>query len=264
MSRVRPGVTGAQRSVATASVVCAAALWAAAVHGTPASADDAPPAAAGPAAPSTVPAAADAKAVEAMTPADRTKHLDALLAKLSEALSKVKSVRAAFTQTKRLEVFGGDVVTRGTLAFRVPDRFRWETTEPIRTALVVNGAKCLRTRTSRKGDVVETAFDLATDPVAAATVQQVFLWTTGDFAKAATSYEIALVSEAPMAIRATPTDERIRKVISAVDVEFAADPIRLVRVALAERAGTRTEIAFSTVEHNPELADELFAVERKR
>ena len=120
-------------------------------------------------------APADAAAVAKMTAPERARRLDMSMKALSHALSGVRAVRAAFVQTKRLEVFGRDVETRGSIVLKKPDLFRWETTEPLRSELVVNGSKGVRRRTSRKGEVTETAFELAKDPVTAATIEQVLL-----------------------------------------------------------------------------------------
>ena len=206
-------------------------------------------------------APADAAAVAKMTAPERARRLDASMKALSHALAGVRAVRAAFVQTKRLEVFGRDVESRGSIVLKKPDLFRWETTEPLRSELVVNGSKGVRRRTSRKGEVTETPFELAKDPVTAATIEQVLLWTTGDFAKASASYALDLVSEGPLVVSARPSDERIAKVIASVEVEFSAAPIHLVRVTLTEQTGSRSTIAFKDVEHDPELPADLFSVE---
>jgi outer membrane lipoprotein-sorting protein len=207
--------------------------------------------------------AADAAAVAKMPPEERSRRLGVAMKGLADALAAVKTVRAKFVQTKRLEVFGRDVESKGTLALRVPDMFRWETTEPVRSELVVHGAAGVRRRTSRKGETTETAFELAKDPVTAATVQQVFLWTTGNFAKASASYALDLVSEAPLVVRARPSDERMAKVVASIEVEFGGSPVHLARVTLTEQTGSRSVIAFSDVEHDPDLPADLFSLERR-
>ncbi len=210
-------------------------------------------------APATVPA--DAAAVALLAPAEKARRLEAAQARLSKSLASVTSVRACFVQTKRLEVFGRDVVSRGTLALKVPGAFRWDVASPVRAELVVSGSTGVRRRWTRKGDVTETAFELAKDPVTAATIQQVFLWTTGDFAKAAASYRISLLSEAPLVFRAAPTDERLLKVIASVDAEFTEVPARLVKITLTEQTGSHSTLAFHSVEHNPDLPAALFSVD---
>lgn len=207
---------------------------------------------------------ADAAAVAKLTPEARAKRLAAALAALAKDLAEIKTLRASFVQTKRLEVFDGDVETKGTLSLALPDRFVWETTHPFRTTLVVNGDRALRRRTSRKGDVTETPFELKDDPVTAATVQQIFLWTRGDLTKASEAYTVELVSEAPLIVRAVPKDDRMRKVVVSIELAFAPAPSHLERVTLAEAAGTTTRIDFRDVERNPELADAIFAVETKK
>ena len=63
------------------------------------------------------------------------------LARLSKSLGQVKSVRADFTQTKKLAVFKRPVTAKGVLIFERPDRLRWEIRKPFRSILIATSSR---------------------------------------------------------------------------------------------------------------------------
>jgi len=215
----------------------------------------------------------------------REERLEALLRELSRELGEVETLRASFVQRKYLEVFEEEVESRGTLALKAPGKLRWEYTSPVKSVLVVNGERAMRERTSRKGETTRRVYSVAEDPVTRVTSAQVFLWARGRFAEAREGYELSLVSEEPLRLRAVPKDERVREVVAAVELTFAAEeageagagdgdaakgkpaprrPRVLTGVALEEPSRARTRVEFRDVERNPELPDELFRVESPR
>lgn len=206
---------------------------------------------------------ADAKtAAPEPTPEELAKKLDAVLEELSKRLGAVKTLRSRFEQKKHLEVFDDVVTSEGTLALAVPDKLRWEYVKPLKSVLTVNGRDAQRERTSRKGETTRKVYALDDEPVTAITAQQVFLWTRGDFAKARGSYDLALVSEKPLVVRATPKEARVKSVVASIDLTFSDDRRKLTGVTLSEKGDARTAISFFDVEIDPALPEALFKIEK--
>ncbi len=199
--------------------------------------------------------------VSKMTPAEREKALRAALADLSKRLGKVKTLKARFEQKKYLAVFEREVTSMGSLALEPPTRLRWEYEHPIKSVLIVDGERARTERTSRRGKRTVRTFALSEDRITAITADQVFLWTRGEFAKAEESYKLDLVSLMPLELKATPRDERMRKVVRSVTLTFTKDRNALAQVALDESDEARTRIAFTDVEIDPELPATLFKLE---
>jgi outer membrane lipoprotein-sorting protein len=199
-------------------------------------------------------------APDTRTAEQRAERFEALLAELSKQLATVKTLRCRFEQEKYLEVFEDVVTSDGTLALSVPGKLRWEYVRPVRSVLVVDGRRAQRERTSRKGVRTRKTYSLDDEPITAITAEQVFLWTRGDFVKARESHDLALVTEKPLVIRATPKEARVREVVSAVELTFADDRKALTGVTLVEKDQARTVVTFLDVEVNPVLPDALFAI----
>jgi|SRR5688572_14941654 outer membrane lipoprotein-sorting protein len=191
---------------------------------------------------------------------EKAARLAAVEAELARNLGGLKTLRATFVQRKRLEVFEEEVKSSGSLALAVPGRLRWEVASPVKTVLVVNGDRGLRVRTSRKGAKTETRFLLEDDPVAAGTAQQIFLWLRGDLEAARKGYDLEILAETPLRIRAVPRAAETRKVLAAVEIRFAEDRKSVLEVTLEEAPDTRAVITFSDVERDPDLAKDLFEI----
>ncbi len=207
---------------------------------------------------------ADAEDVESMDAAEAKRRLRLALEGLSRDFSGLRTLRARFVQRKWLEILEEEAVSRGTLALELSSKIRWEYSEPIKTVLVVNGTRARRERTSRKGEVTSTSFDLKDEPIAAATAEQVFLWVGGKTGEAEKSHALRLVSEKPLRIAATPRDERVARVIVSVELGFSGDPAHLSRIVLNETSKTKTEIEFTDVERDLDLKADLFDVREER
>jgi outer membrane lipoprotein-sorting protein len=211
--------------------------------------------------------AATALAQDAPKPADEprpdpAKQFEDLLSDLSKRLGSVKTLRSRFEQRKYLAVFEDVVTSEGTLALAVPDKLRWEYAKPVKSVLTVNGRMAQRERTSRKGVTTKRSYALDDEPITSITAQQVFLWTRGDFAKARKTYDLALVTERPTVVRATPKDERLKKVVVSIDLTFSEDRRILTGVTFVEKGGARTLISFRGAEIDPELPEALFQIEK--
>jgi outer membrane lipoprotein-sorting protein len=263
--RPRPRVIGAVAALFAAAAFARADEKGAAGPPAPAApaAPVAPVAPAAPAAPAPKAAGEDAaprKPFAELTAAEREKRLRAAEAELSRNMGSLKTLRASFVQRKHLEVFGKEVESRGVLSLAVPGKLRWEFATPVKSALVVNGDRGLRERTSRRGTKTIARFALADDPVVAGTAGQVFLWTRGDFAGARKDFALELVGEAPLRIRATPKGDAMARVVASVELAFSEDRKSLVEVVLVEANKARTVISFTGIERDVELAKESFEI----
>jgi outer membrane lipoprotein-sorting protein len=98
------------------------------------------------------PAASSSGPVAPPEPRDKVegKRLDALLADIAQARKGVRTLRASFTQERRLSLLATTVRSTGTLAFVSPDRLRWELAPPDDVVYLVHPeGVSYRTRTSK-------------------------------------------------------------------------------------------------------------------
>ena len=60
------------------------------------------------------------------------------------AARDIRSVQAAFTQEKHLQILAQPLVSRGRLIFAAPDRLRWEYEAPLPSVLLMNEGRVQR------------------------------------------------------------------------------------------------------------------------
>ncbi len=82
--------------------------------------------------------------------------LDALFADVARARKEVRTLRAAFTQERRIRLLATTVKSRGELTFAAPDRLRWELAPPDEVVYFI-GPEGLAYRTKGGGSAVPRA-----------------------------------------------------------------------------------------------------------
>lgn len=88
-------------------------------------------------------AAALALALALTTGTSTTLHAAPDLAPLDQWLSKQEqatSLKADFTQTRRMKTFNKPLISKGKLTFQAPENFRWEITDP-KPSIAIFGAE---------------------------------------------------------------------------------------------------------------------------
>lgn len=83
-------------------------------------------------------------------------RLDALLAEIARARRDVKTLRASFTQERRITLLAATVTSRGELTVAAPDRLRWDLAPPDDVVYFV-GPEGLSYRTKRSSATVPAA-----------------------------------------------------------------------------------------------------------
>lgn len=160
------------------------------------------------------------------------------LEKLSKTLARVKSVRADFTQTKKLAVFKRPVTAHGVLVFERPDRLRWEIRKPFRSILIVNGSKVAKFEWV-DGKWRALKLGRAADAILIA-IGRLRQWLTGRFDEEA--YEIG-VEKGQVILK--PRDKALKKTIASLHLRPTKDLKAMRSVVVRERSGDATDIVFS-------------------
>lgn len=167
--------------------------------------------------------------------------LDALLADIAKARRATKTLRAGFTQERKLSLLATTVKSTGALAYAAPDRLRWELLAPDDVVYWV-GPEGLsyRTRSSR-----------ATVPAAGANVARaladVRAMLTGDVKALEQRYVLAGSKGAgDVELRGTAKDPKASSV-RAFTLVLEHDLVKPVRARLVEGKSDTIDLVFSGV-----------------
>ncbi len=167
--------------------------------------------------------------------------LDALLADVAKARRATKTLRASFTQERRLSLLATTVKSTGALAFAAPERLRWELLPPDDVVYWI-GPEGLsyRTRSSR-----------ATVPTAGANVTRaladVRAMLTGDVKALEQRYVLAASkTSSDVEIRGTAKDPKVSSV-RAFRLVLDRNLVRPVRARLVEGKSDTIDLVFASV-----------------
>jgi len=182
--------------------------------------------------------------------------LTAVLERVSAAQTGLESITARFVQRKESRLLAEPSLSRGVFYFKAPDRVRWEYDPPRSMVVVLSGGVALTYRAAeRRAERIEIGrmqrrvfgFLTATEPLDQLTRYfAVTLRDPGD--------------DKNLLIVLDPTSFQVKKRLSSVTVEIDRARYLPVSVSYVERDGDTTSFAFTDVEVDRPVADELFSV----
>lgn len=175
--------------------------------------------------------------------------------KLGRVGRQTKTLRALFTQRKRLKLFRSEVVTKGRLFYARPDRLRWETLPPDASTLVVVGSRA----ELRLPDERPRTIDLRRDRAMATLVEQMLVWLGARPAdRLQRWYRVKRIRDAQgYLLTLWPRAPAVRKRIRSVQVRFDRG-LQLRDIHLEHPGGDTSHIELREVKRNVPLPDDLW------
>lgn len=174
-----------------------------------------------------------------------------VLAQVEQARAGTDTLVADFTQRKRLSLFKDELVSKGSLKFKRPQRLRWEYVTPEPSVILFDGARVI----VKAPDAPPEVYDLAKQPGMQVVFDRILVWLgRGSLADATKDYEVKVVG--PAALRLIPKGSLAKHLI---DVEMRFDTAwQLAFVHVREKSGDQTQITFANLKRNVKLDDSLF------
>ncbi len=165
------------------------------------------------------------------------------LAEVSQALGRADCVLSRFVQERHLSLFNEPLRSEGWLCFQKPGRIRWEVTQPYQSILISDGSGVAQFEwTDEKWKKLDMGLAAAMQNV----IAQIAGIMEGRYASESRDYAVALTNSSDgVVVQLTPRNEKMRKVMRAIEVHLAPDLKATRRVVLRETGGDFTDIRFS-------------------
>jgi hypothetical protein len=161
---------------------------------------------------------------------------------VSQAMSGVRTVFTRFVQERHLSLFNEPLRCAGVLCCEKPGRIRWEITEPYKSILLSDGSgvaqfEWMEDRWKK--------LDLGLADAMQKVVSQIAGVIEGRYASGAGEFSVSLaVNDGEPVITLVPRNEKMRKMMAAIEVHLAPDLKGTRRVLLRETNADFTEIRF--------------------
>ncbi len=188
-------------------------------------------------------------------PARAAGDLSATLERIRTAAESVNTVSSRMEQEKHLKAFPEVLKASGRFAFKRPDCWRWELSEPVTSGLAVCGESGRRWH--ENGGKVQK-FKLKDEPWLQHFATQVTAWTTADFAFLKQQYAIALLKSSPPILQLAPRQAAARNLISSLEIFFSTDCRYVEKIIIRESDDDYTVIKFLDVTINQPLPPDAF------
>lgn len=180
---------------------------------------------------------------------------DAVLQKMSDNLQSIKTLRAGFVQERHLSMFLDVLSARGTLYFEIPDRLRWELTEPYTSVLLFNGGYVAKFNLEN-GRLQK--MKLGMEDLLQEVLKQIISIMSGDFKKVRDVYTISLIHGKDYKVIMKPVSAGMAKVIKSLELSIDQASNHVTKITIREPQGDYIEIRFSGEEENVSFDKRLF------
>ncbi len=168
------------------------------------------------------------------------------------AARDIRTVQAAFTQEKHLQILAQPLLSRGRLVFAAPDRLRWEYEAPLASVLLMDEGRVQR---FVKTGETWTEDASAALPAMSFVMQEISRWMNGRFDENP-DFEARL--EPGGRIVLSPRKEALSKVIQKIVLQLADTPGVIESVTVYEDDHNFTRLHFTDVEVNQPVDPALF------
>jgi outer membrane lipoprotein carrier protein len=168
------------------------------------------------------------------------------------ATRDIRTVEAAFTQEKHLQILARPLESQGRLIFAAPDRLRWEYTEPLASVLVMADGQVQRF-VKTGGTWTEDAS--AALPAMSFVMQEIGRWMNGRFDENP-DFEARLAPGGVIVL--TPRKEALAAVIQKIVLQLSETPGVIAAVAVHEDDLNYTRLRFTDVRVNQPVDPAVF------
>jgi outer membrane lipoprotein carrier protein len=169
----------------------------------------------------------------------------AIARRIQERHHNIRDLKARFTQTYDSSLLGRQVVERGTLSLKRPDRMLWEYQEPEKKLFVSDGHKSyFYVPEDRQVVVHESAGD-----------KGVALDLLSGRSDLLAQFDVSPVEGSPRRIRLVPrsANAEVREVVVEADATGRIEWLELI-----DLQGSRSSFRFEGIKENVGLSDRLF------
>ncbi|MEM8960583.1 MAG: outer membrane lipoprotein carrier protein LolA [Acidobacteriota bacterium] len=185
-------------------------------------------------------------------------RVDTLIARIKHEQEKLTALKADFVQNKESQLLLEPEQARGSFAYRSPDEARWEFVEPDSTLMVITGEEMVTwyrdLGTAERVDVGKQSAKIAE-----------YLNASNSLAKLERYFDFTVAfpndETTPYRIELTPRFARVEKRLRGMTIWFDRELFVPVRLWYEEADGDTTEYLFESIEVNPPLTDDMFALE---
>lgn len=187
-------------------------------------------------------------------------ELNAILKKIDEKQKSVETMKGQFVQRKSLSLLQNEVISKGTMYFKRPQRMVWEYKEPEKNTMIVNGNIVWFYLPDLKE---ATKFDLSQKAEIKSIFEKMAIGMGQSAEEMKKSYDVSLLKKIKksdkniIVLLLIPKDAAISNFFKKIHLWFEEDGA-LYKTELFEKNNDMTIIEFKNMKFNVSISDSTF------
>ncbi|HPD57589.1 MAG TPA: outer membrane lipoprotein carrier protein LolA [Smithellaceae bacterium] len=176
-------------------------------------------------------------------------------ARLRKNAAEIKTIRAAFIQTKSMKILAKPLISEGLFFFAAPDSFRWEYKKPLRSVVINHRGETKRYIFSSGKMVEDQSGGVQAMKIV---LGEITSWMSGKFDQNP-SFQAALKDKGEIKeIIMTPTAKNMEGMIEKIVITLSSKDKAVRTVNIIESASAQTRIDFKNTLINKPLPESIF------
>ncbi len=174
---------------------------------------------------------------------------------LRKNAAEIKTIQAAFIQTKSMKILAKPLISEGLFYFAVPYSFRWEYKKPLRSVVINHQGETKRYIFSGGKMVEDTSGGVQAMKIV---LGEITSWMSGKFDQNP-SFRAALKEKGEFTqIIMTPTAKNMEGMIEKIVITLSSKDKAVKTVNIIESASAQTRIDFKNTLINKPLPESIF------
>lgn len=179
-----------------------------------------------------------------------------VLQKIDRTAAAMKSMQCSFTQTKSMKMLSKEMVSKGVMYFKTPNKLRWQYTSPYNYTFLMNGDKVrmVSGQTTQNVDVKRNKIFRQITNIILNSI------TGGNLSKTADFSVVLYKDGSTYYAQLYPKKKELKQIYKYIRIHFNASLTMVTKMEMVEKTGDTTTVKLLNVKINQSINESFFAI----
>lgn len=179
-----------------------------------------------------------------------------VLQKIDRTAAAMKSMQCSFTQTKSMKMLSKEMVSKGVMYFKTPNKLRWQYTSPYNYTFLMNGDKVrmVSGQTTQNVDVKRNKIFRQITNIILNSI------TGGNLSKTADFSVVLYKDGSTYYAQLYPKKKELKQIYKYIRIHFNASLTMVTKIEMVEKTGDTTTVKLLNVKTNQSINESFFAI----
>lgn len=179
-----------------------------------------------------------------------------IIEKVDKAASSVSEMQCEFTQTKTMKLLSKEMVSKGQMYYKKPNKLRWQYTSPYDYTFIMNGDKVQIKSTKSTKNI-----DVQGNKIFRQITNIVLNSITGGTLKSSSDFVVEVYkSDKDYFAKLFPKKKELKQLYEYIEIHFNSALTMVSSVKMAEKTGDVTQVKLSNTKIGATIDEKMFAV----